>query len=112
MEDFKEVWELPKSNGGSTLKRSEGRCWINHKRKALQRIIDRYGAYINHLIVLSEDTSLKSVDQTRMKGFVQKWQQARTLISAAMYVDVLKSPSLLSLCLQEIGHGEWNRLPA
>ena len=36
-----------------------------------------------------------------MKGFVQKWQQARMLIGVAMYVDILKSSSLLSLCLQE-----------
>ena len=36
-----------------------------------------------------------------MKGFVQKWQQARMLIGVAMYVDILKSSSLLSLCLKE-----------
>ena len=45
---------------------------------------------------------MKSTDRSRLKGYVMKWKQSRVLISAAMYVDVPKAPSLLSLCLQEV----------
>ena len=40
--DLKEVFEFP--DGGNLPIRSQGSRWIYHKRKALQRIVDRYGA--------------------------------------------------------------------
>ena len=41
--DLKEVFELPTC--GNIPVRSQGSRWINHKRKALQQVVDRYGAY-------------------------------------------------------------------
>ena len=99
MEDLKEIWDF--SKGGDLPVRSEGSCWISQKRKALQRLVDRYSAYIHHLTTLAKDQSMKSTDRSRLKGYVMKWKQSRVLIGAAMYVDVLKAPSLLSVCLQE-----------
>ena len=61
VQDLKEVWEF--ADGGDIPKRAQGSRWINHKRKALQRFVDRYGAYVNHVITMSEDTSLKSTDR-------------------------------------------------
>ena len=58
--DLKEVFEFPK--GGDKPIRSQGSRWITHKRNALQRFIDRYGAYLNHLITLSEDETIRSDD--------------------------------------------------
>ena len=55
--DLKEVFEFP--TGGNIPVRSQGSRWINHKRKALQRVVDRYGAYITHLTALTEDASLR-----------------------------------------------------
>ena len=80
--------------------RSEGSHWINHKRKALQRLVDRYGAFLNHVMTLAEDRSIKSTDRARLKGYLKQWKQSKVLIGAAMYVDVLKAPALLSLSLQ------------
>ena len=51
---------------------------------ALQRVVDRYGAYITHIAALIEDTSLKSDDRARLKGYVKKWKKARILIGVAM----------------------------
>ena len=99
VDDLKEVWEL--SAGGSIPVRSQGSRWICHKRKALQRVVDRYGAYLNHLSALIEDHSINSSDRARLRGYTNKWKQAKVLIGAAMYVDVLKAPSLLSLSLQD-----------
>lgn len=97
-EDLKEVFELPK--GGNLPIRSCGTRWINHKRKALQHVIDRYGAYLHHLTTLTEDTSVQSADRAGLKGYVLKWRHSKILIGCAMYVDALKPASLLSLTLQ------------
>ena len=99
VEDLKEVFEFPK--GGNLPVRSQGSRWINHKRKALQRFVDRCGAYIDHLLTLVEDKTIKSDDQAKLKGYLKKWRHTRMLIGAALYVDVLKSLSCLSLCLQD-----------
>ena len=98
-EDLKEVFELPK--GGNLPIRSCGTRWINHKRKALQRVVDRYGAYLHHLTTLTEDMSVQSADRARLKGYVLKWRHSKILIGCAMYVDTLKPPSLLSQTLQD-----------
>ena len=63
--------------------------------------MDQYGAYITHLITLCEDKTIKSEDRARLKGYVQKWTQSKILIGCAMYVEILKGPSILSLCLQK-----------
>jgi len=96
--DLEEVFELPK--GRDKPIQSQGSRWINHKRNALQCLIDRYGVYLSHLITLIEEHTLQSDDQARLKGYLQKWKQAKMLIGAALYVDVLKPPSLLTLSLQ------------
>ena len=98
VEELKEVYEF--SGSGNKPIRSQGSRWIDHKRRALQRVTDRYGAFISHLIALSEDASLKSEDRARMKGFAQKWSHGKYVVACAMYTDVLKPPSALSLSLQ------------
>ena len=76
--------------------RCQGSRWISHKRKALQRFIDRYGAYISHLMTLVEDKTIKSVDRAKLKGYLKKWRHTKMLIGAALYVDILKPPSCMS----------------
>ena len=71
VEELKEGLELPDS--GNIPIRSEGSRWINHKRRALQRVVDRYGAYTNHLNALADDNSIKSEDRARIKGYSKKW---------------------------------------
>ena len=66
--DLKEVFEFPE--GGNAPICSEGSRWISHKRQALQRIIERYGAYISHLTSLVEDSSISNTDKTRLKGYL------------------------------------------
>ena len=61
VEDLKEVFELPRA--GNVPVHSQGSHWINHKRKALQRVIDRYGAYIAHLTAPGNLTNLEVVPQ-------------------------------------------------
>ena len=100
-EDLKEVFCFPK--GGNVPVRCQGTRWISHKRRAMQRIVDRFGAYIQHLTAMVNDTSVKAADKAKLQGYLRKWSQGRMLIGCAMYVDILKAPSLLSLSLQEDG---------
>ena len=36
-------------------------------------MVDRHGAYISHLITLTEDRSLKAKDMACLKGYLRKW---------------------------------------
>lgn len=94
--DLKEVFDFP--GGGDLPVRSQGSCWISHKRKALQRVIDRYGAYVTHLNMLAEDRSTRGEDKVRIRGYIKKWSQSKILIGCA---DLLKPPSILSMTLQD-----------
>ena len=97
--DLKDVYEF--SDGGNLPVRASGSRWIARKRKALQRVVDRYGDYLNHLSTLTEDKTIKSTDRQRLKGYLLRWRQARMIIGCALYTDVLKPASLLSLTLQD-----------
>ena len=98
-EELKVVFELPK--GGNAPIRAHGSRWISHKRKAMQRIVDRFGVYMSHLTSLSQDPSLKVEDRARLSGCLKKWCSARILYGCAFYVEALKPLSILSLALQE-----------
>ena len=60
IDDLKEVFELPE--GGNLPVRAHGSRWTTYKRKALQRVVDRYRAYLNHVATLDEDTSRVQTD--------------------------------------------------
>ena len=79
----------------------QGNRWISHKRKALQRFVDKYGAYVNHLSSLAEDTNTKSDDQARLSGYLRKMRQWKTLLGAPLYIDLLKPIHILSLSVQD-----------
>ena len=59
--DLREVFYF--CDGDDAPIRSQGSCWISHKHQALQQIIDRYRAYINHLTTLTADSSVSSSDR-------------------------------------------------
>jgi len=62
MDDLKQCLtetEMPKKGGTQPL-RASGTRFISHKVSAMARLLDRYGAYLGHLITLSQDTSVKS----------------------------------------------------
>ena len=89
VDDLKEVFEFP-----NLPVRCQGSRWISRKRNALQRFIDKYGAYISHLKTLVEDKIIKCVDRANL----QNRRHTKMLIGEALYV---KPPSCLCLCLQD-----------
>jgi len=99
VKDLKDVYEFPDDDNLPV--RACGSRWIAHKQKAFQRVVDRYGAYMNHLATLTEDKTIKSTDRQRLKDYSLKWRQAKMIIGCALYTDALKPAALLSLTLQD-----------
>ena len=98
MNEFKQVFSL--TDGGNRPVRYSGGRWIADKRKALQRILDRYGAYITHLTTLVEDKSLTGTDRQRPRLMLQ-WTETKIILCCVYYVDILQALACLSLSLQE-----------
>ena len=92
--------DLP-TKGGNRPLRACGTRFIAHKVAALQRIIDRLGAYLSHLSALIEDPSVKPGDKQKLKGYFSKWHDAKILLGCAYFHDLLKPASILCKVLQE-----------
>lgn len=60
---------------------ASGSRWVAHKLNAMKRIISKYGAYTNHLVVLSEDTSVKSADHAKLKGYYNNGHTPSTFLT-------------------------------
>ena len=67
--------------------RASGSRWVTHKLNAMKRVLSKYGAYTNHLTALSEDSSVKSNDQGKLRGYCHKWVNAKYLLGCAFYMD-------------------------
>lgn len=91
--------DLPRGRGVRPL-RACGTRFIAHKVNALDRVINRFGVYISHLIALTEDSSVRPADRDKLKGYVKKWQYSKVLFGCALFHDMLKSFSVLSQRLQ------------
>ena len=64
------------------------------------RVLSKYGAYTSHLATLSEDSSVKSVDQEKLKGYLRKWTNTKYLLGCAVFIDVLTPCAILSKTMQ------------
>ena len=69
----------------------------------MQRIVDRFGAYTQHLTTMIHDSSVMPADKAEVRGYLHKWSEGKMLVGCALYIDALKIPSLLSLSLQVDG---------
>ena len=92
--------EMPKEGGTRPL-RASGTRFITHKVAALNRIIDRFGAYISHLLSLIENPKVKSTDKAKLCDYVKKWKNFKVLLGCACFADLLKPASILCKVLQE-----------
>lgn len=74
---------------------------VSHKVLALGRVIDKYGAYLNHLTTMSEDKTFKGVDREKLKGYCRRWSDCKIILGCAFFHDLLKPCSVLCKVLQE-----------
>ena len=75
----------PSSECGSRPIRASGTRFIAHKVNALERLLHRYGAYINHMISLAEDPTTKAADKQKLKGYIKKWRDGKLLLGFALF---------------------------
>ena len=66
----------------------------------MKRILSKYGAYTSHLLALSEDRSMKANDRVKLKGYYNKWVDAKYILGCAVFVDVLSPCVILSKVMQ------------
>lgn len=92
--------EVPLKGGIRPL-RACGTWFIAHKVAALERMIDRFGAYLTHFVAMTEDDSVKAVDKQKINGYILKWRDSKVLLGCAFFHDLLKSTSILCKVLQE-----------
>ena len=92
--------EMP-IQGGSCPLRACGTRFVAHKVAALERVVDRFGAYLSHIVAMTEDTSLKPADRQKLKGYALKWQESKILLGCALFHDLLRPCSVLCKILQE-----------
>ena len=94
--------ETPTSRAkGNRPLRACGTRFVNHKVVAISRLIEKYGAYIAHLVALTEDKSIKSVDRQKLKGYILKWRDSKIILGCAVFHDLLKPCASLSKSLQD-----------
>ena len=68
---------------------------------ALNRFTNRFGAYLCHMISLTEDPAVKAVDKQKLKGYIKKWHDGKVFVGCAFIHDLLKPCSVLSKVLQD-----------
>ena len=74
------------AKGGTRPLRACGTRFVGHKVKALERVIEKFGAYIAHLIALTKDSTVLSADRQKLKGYVLKWQISQVLMGCAIFM--------------------------
>ena len=92
--------EMHVTRGNRPL-RACGTRFIAHKVAAINRLLDKYGAYIAHLCTLIEDPSVKQADKSKLKGYVLKWKDSMILFGCSFFHDLLKPCAILSKVLQD-----------
>ena len=88
-------------DSGTKPVRASGSRWVSHKLSAMKRILSKFGAYSSHLIALSEDSSVKSVDRTKLRGYSLKWSNAKYILGCAFFCDLLSPCAVFSKILQQ-----------
>ena len=81
------------------LKGSETR-WINHKIRVMERVIEKFGLYVEHLNSYVATTKNSTVHAT-VEGKLKKLAGAKVLLRAASFTDVLVEAKRFSLITQE-----------
>ncbi len=94
--------DVPRSNLRSNRPlRACGTRFVGHKVAALNRLIQRFGAYLAHLTTLINDPCVKSIEKAKLKGYLMRWKDSKIILGCALFHDLLKPASILCKCLQD-----------
>ena len=85
---------------GTRPVRASGSTWVSHKVNAVKRVLSRYGAYTNHLIALSEDSTVRHADKGKLRGYCNQWTDAKYILGCAVFADILTPAGIFSKVMQ------------
>ena len=77
-----------------------GTRWIDHKIRAMGRLIEKFGLYVRHLKDVVS-TTVSSKDRSTVQGKLNMLVDAKVLIRSAFFADVLAEAKRFSLVTQE-----------
>ena len=103
--ELKNMYELLKDQYemyGSGVKpvKATGTRWIDHRLRAMQKLVDKYGLYTSHLQNVIADTT-KQTDRALLQGKFTKLVDARVLLRGAFFLDALAEAKKFSLLTQK-----------
>ena len=77
--------------------------WINHKYRAMERVLDNYGPYTAHLESLCH-TNSQALKRAELVGQAKKWKDATYPMYMAVYLDILSPICRISIAMQSDFH--------
>ena len=69
--------------------RYSGTRFVTHKVAALNKVLERFDACVNHLCSLAQDSCVKSVYKQKLKGYIMRWREAKILVGCAFFSVLL-----------------------
>lgn len=96
--DLKECFSI--DDGGVKPLRASVSRWVGCKLSPMECVISKFGAYTSHIATLSEDRSVKPVDRAKLKGYYNKWTDAKYLLGCFLFVDLLTPCTIFSKCMK------------
>ena len=67
----------------------------------MKRVLSKFETYTNHLTTLSQDISVRPSDRAKLKGYYNKWIDAKYLLGCALFIDLLTLCAILSKAMQK-----------
>jgi hypothetical protein len=92
-----EMYEF--SNNRVKPNRAAGTRWIDHKVRAIEGMIDKYGVYMKHIENILVDA--KQTDKATLQGKRNMLLEAKTILYAVFFLDALEPAKVFSLKSQE-----------
>ena len=102
---YRELKELSEAYEKTITKptKAHGTRWIDHKYRAMERVLDNYGPYIAHLQSLCH-TDSQALKRAELVGQAKKWKDATYPMYMAIYLDILSPIRRISITMQSDFH--------
>ena len=89
------------TNGGDRPLRVCSTRFVAHKVAALRRVSNRFGAYLAHLLALTDDRSVPPSSRQKLKGYITRWHDSKVILGCGFFHDLLQPFTHLSKVLQQ-----------
>ena len=103
--ELKNLYELLKGefemfSSGVRPVKATGTRWIDHKLRAMDRVVEKFGLYCAHLSN-TISTTTNSKDRSTLEGKFDKLVDAKVLLRCALFTDILAEAKKFSLITQK-----------